>query len=291
MHHQRIGDADLELLRKTTPHGRDLIGDHLRRRRPLVRLHLQLLRVPGRQRDLSRERDQRRHAQHENSERDQPARSQAAEPDDPEGADRVEDEDVACPEDVGVDESDHQQPEVAPVVQPQRTATRGFRAGRHQHDARPEQEREERHELLVEEQVREAPDERIRTADAAGRRGVHVGGPDHREGLDIDQQDAQHREAAQHVQGDDAIGGGSGAGEFCSGWRLVHAGRLEPRPPKRNGHWRQRATGCVERFTDGGERFPPTAPATRLSWESCEDPCGSASSASWPPGRHRRRDA
>jgi hypothetical protein len=100
-----------------------------------------------------------------------------------------------------VDQTEHQQREHAAVVNRGRVDAALGGSRRHQHNAGAEQPREDRHELLVEEQVAESPHAEIGQAAIAERRRVEVGGHRHREHLDVHDQDAQQRDAAKQIDG------------------------------------------------------------------------------------------
>ena len=77
-------------------------------------------------------------------------------------------------------------------------------------DARAEQHREDRHELLIGEHPSRQPDEEVRALQVAVGRRVEIGRPGHRECLDVHHQDAEQGETAQDVDRLDARGLGDG---------------------------------------------------------------------------------
>ena len=193
--------------------GGELGLDYLRRRSPrLGRERGPRLLRPVRQRHPDPDVEGRSNREQGCPQRHQPPRRQAAQRVDQHAAHRVGEEDVAVPEQVGVEQPDDQQPAHAPVVHPAGAAAARLGPPRHQDDARAEQHREDRHELLVGEHSPRQPDVEVRAFEVAVGGGVEVGRLGHRERLDVHDEDAEQGEPAQDVDRDDARGLGDGSG-------------------------------------------------------------------------------
>ena len=118
-------------------------------------------------------------------------------------------------------ESEDEQPKHAPVVQGDGSPAAGFGPVREQADPGAEQHGENGDELGVGQEMTDEPGHEVDTGQVTPCRRVQIGGFGHREHLDVHDQDAQHREAAQDVQAGDAASGDGGGGGSMSG--VVHA--------------------------------------------------------------------
>src|SRR5688572_2925989 len=192
---------------------------HLRQPAVLKRKHLACdafrWRAPERVRDLTQlfrrhegrtNRDKRRDRENGQPENELTPGSEAARGIDHQSADRVEHKDVAVPDQICMRQSERQQPE-HPAVMDQRRPPAALRNPRgHEQHARPKEQREHRHELRIREHVVDGPD-----GEVAGRwlpegRGVEIGREGHGERLNIQDQDAEHGDAADDVHRLVAIG-------------------------------------------------------------------------------------
>ena len=149
------------------------------------------------------------------------------------GADAVEVEDVAKPEEMGVQEPKGDQPAASPEVQETgRSASGPGPFDEEQHPGAKEQ-REEAHELGVEEDVTELPHPQVDAGEIPESGRVAVGGHRHRKALDVHHQDAQQRETAQDIEAHDAIL----RGDWSSRHHLTPVSRkrffVEPMPSPR----------------------------------------------------------
>ena len=113
----------------------------------------------------------------------------------------VEHQNVAPPDQVGVNQPDHEQPEYASKIDAANASAASFGPLIHQDQPRAEEHREDGHHLGFEDQMIEEPDHAIEAfkASAAHRvavRSARPGEPD-----DVHRQNAQKREAAEHVDG------------------------------------------------------------------------------------------
>ena len=106
---------------------------------------------------------------------------------------------------VRVSRPDRKQPEQPSIPGHGRICTARLGSRRHQHQSRAEQHREDGHELLIEEKMREIPgaevvplrttcDERVRISD--GR---------HRVAVNIHHEDAEDRDTAQRIDGRNTV--------------------------------------------------------------------------------------
>ncbi len=184
---------------------RDLGVECRRIRRPL---HLDLLgyllrEARNQQGGADKQNQQARHREERQSGDQQGPRPPAARQVHQTTADRVRHQDVADPEEVGVGQSERQQPAHAAVV-PDRgpPAPRLDPVGK-ETDSGAEQQGKEREELLAGEQLTQGPDAEVDPREVAPRRRIAVRRDRHREELDVHHQDAQQRETAQHVQAPD----------------------------------------------------------------------------------------
>ena len=117
----------------------------------------------------------------------------------------VGDQNISAPQKVSMRQAKQNQPAHAPVVQSCRGLACGLDAAGHEQNSGSEQHGENRHELLVCEDMAQQPDPEICSAQIAIRSGIPVGGADHREILNVHGENAQQRETAQHVDADDAL--------------------------------------------------------------------------------------
>ncbi len=203
--------------------------------------------------------DQQQHRRQD----EQPARPPPAKQVDHAAAQGVRHQDVARPDQQGVDQADDQQPGHAAVVDAGGRQVGPVAPLVHQYDARPEEHRKQGHELGAGEHLAEPPDRQIDPADGPGGVGVEVGGFDHRERADVDDQDAEQGEAAQHVDGDDALGRGGGAqgGGLLGGGSIGLRGGAAGR--RGGGRFVRLRAGCFVRLVHRG-----FLPAVRKVWPS-----------------------
>ena len=203
------------------------------------------------------------------------------------------------PQEVRMEQPDDQQPSHPAVVRPPGVAAR-LGPPRHQDDARTEEHREDRHELLVGEHPAGHPDVEVRPFEVAVGGRVEVRRLGHRERLDVHEEDAEQRDAAQDVDGVDARGPGHGPGVRTvrgSGHAALTVaaagfaparGRLAGRAADRrsgvlrpgsgivSGRRARGSWGCARRLTSGGVvRAPPLSslPADGRVGGVSETPC------------------
>ena len=119
---------------------------------------------------------------------------------DPEPTQRVQNQNVAMPEQIRVQQSKDEKPRHPPVVDPSGPAAALGDSRCHEKDPRAEQQGEDRHEFLIDEQVHRRPDEKVASGGRSNRGGVEIRREGHREHLDVHQQDAQHGAAAKHIE-------------------------------------------------------------------------------------------
>ena len=210
LHFQGHRHAMFHLLEPTGAVDPEFAGHRFRPGLPARRELLELLRGPVRHRPTEEEIKKEGHGEDQQPESQQPTGAHLAEQVNPQPANPVDEENVAEPEQVRVQQSEDDQPERAAVVQTRRPAAGRLDSRCHQHDARAEQHREDRHEFLIEEDVRDEPDHVVRPGQVPVGGRVEVGGLDHRERLDVHDEDSQQGDPAQNVQCDDAFGSGSG---------------------------------------------------------------------------------
>ena len=110
-----------------------------------------------------------------------------------------------------MEQADDQQPSHPAVVHLPGVAAR-IGPPRHQDDARAEEHREDRHELLVGEHPAGHPDVEVCSFEVAVGGRVEVRRLGHRKRLDVHEENAEQRDAAQDVNRVDARGLGNGAG-------------------------------------------------------------------------------
>ena len=180
-------------------------GDH-------VRHHLRRGRIAGLQRVFrhvaQREQEtppqQRAQGEKPRADHEQTPRAEAAHHHGDHAPDGIGRENVAKPDDVGVEHAEKQQPQHPPVMHAGRL--RILVLPHHQHDSGPEKGGEDGDELHFEEDVREKPDTLVRAGEIQLDRGVHVGLRHHRKGLHIHHQNTENRDAPQGVNRLDPAG-------------------------------------------------------------------------------------
>jgi hypothetical protein len=149
--------------------------------------------------------DRHDHAQEGDTHRDQGARAPPPEQVDDHAALGVQHQDVAGPEQVSMNQADHEQPQTAPVVEARQRRSTLFGPLAHEDQPGTEQHREEGHHLHVEEEVIEHPDDAICPLEATTTGRVFVGCGRPAEPDDVHGEDAQEGKAAQHVHRPDAL--------------------------------------------------------------------------------------
>ena len=214
---ERPRGAGRLLIEPAAAEGGELGLDHRRRRPPQVVRERRAVRLrPVRQRQARADGPGRADGERRRAERQQPAGRLPPQRIDQHPADRVEKQDVAGPEQVGVQQPDDRQPRHPAVVRPPGAARPG--PARHQDDAGAEEHREDRHELLVGEHPAGQPDPEVRPFEVAVGGRVEVSRLGHRERLDVHDEDAEQGEAPQDVDRVDAraLRDGPGVGA-CGG--------------------------------------------------------------------------
>ena len=149
-----------------------------------------------------------RDRQDENADRYQSDRRVFAEPGDEQAGDCISEQDVARPKHVAMQGTENEQQQLPASVQ--RLEVHAARHGTLRHDDDPgaEQHRENRHELQVEEQVGEEPDAEVVPLGAAHQERIDVGRIRHGKRVDVHDENAEHGNAAQRVDGGQPFGGG-----------------------------------------------------------------------------------
>jgi len=132
-------------------------------------------------------------------------------------------QDVAEPDEIGVQQAEHHQPGTSAEKDGRESRAARLGAMHHQHQSGPVQHREDAHELLVEEQVREVPHAHVYCVATAHDQRVVIGCQRHRERVDVHDQDAHHGNTAQGVKGKKPLGGSNGAGiRHSERFRITH---------------------------------------------------------------------
>ena len=105
-----------------------------------------------------------------------------------------------------MDQADHQQPEDATIINSAYSCFALLRPLVHQHQPGAEEHGEDRHHLGFKEHVIEEPDGAIKPHEAAAAERVFIRRFRPAEPDDIHRQDAQEREAAEHIHGEESLG-------------------------------------------------------------------------------------
>lgn len=145
----------------------------------------------------------------EEPQREQSLWRKAAQWVDDETADGIGDEDVAFPNEIGVDEANAEENHLAAEEQ----AAGALRLLAEQEDAGSEEHGKERDHLFVEEEKAEDPGGVVRSGEAAG----DGGNESSRAGegkRDVHREDAEEGQAADEIEGCDALGGGVHASRY-----------------------------------------------------------------------------
>ena len=129
-----------------------------------------------------------------------------------EATERVGDQNIPPPQQVGMRQAEHQQPTCAAIVKRRRAAEALFGAVAKQTDPRAKQHREQRDELQIGQHVAANPGGQVDTLKAPPCRRVDVGGTRHGEVLNVHQENPKQSKAAQHIEAAEALAGRRGVG-------------------------------------------------------------------------------
>ncbi|XOV76875.1 MAG: hypothetical protein ACFHWZ_08680 [Phycisphaerales bacterium] len=143
--------------------------------------------------ELLGDREDRGDRQQDRGEDHEHDRRQAPEEEHDHADERVRDENVAEPDQIGVEHADDQQPAHAPVVHTGGSPALLLDATGEEHDARTEEHREDRHHLLIKEEVAEQPGPVVRAVEAALERRFEERVAGQGERWDVHHEDAQER--------------------------------------------------------------------------------------------------
>ena len=107
-----------------------------------------------------------------------------------------------------MEQAENQQPEHPPVVHGGGSPAAGLRPVREQANARPEQNREQRHEFLIGQDMADQPNRQVDAGQIAPCRRIHVGGGRHGERLHVHDENAEHGKAPEYIEAPNALAGG-----------------------------------------------------------------------------------
>ena len=151
---------------------------------------------------LAKSQDQGHEDRHgQESQDDERPRLQIAEEVENQPALGVEHQDIAPPDQIGVNESDHQEPEDVPIIDSAYFDPTLLGPLIHQYQPRAKEHGEDRRHLGFENHVIAKPDTAIEPLKAAAAERIVIGGLWPSKSDDIHRQDAQKRKAPQHVHG------------------------------------------------------------------------------------------
>ena len=104
-------------------------------------------------------------------------------------------------------QTENQQPEHSPVVHGGGSPAARLGPLRKQADARPEQNRKQRHEFPVGQNMAGQPNRQVDTGEIAPRGGIQVRGARHGERLHVHDQNAEHGKPPEHIKALNALAG------------------------------------------------------------------------------------